>query len=39
MNGVNAIRPTALGKKNWLFIGEAEARECSAILYKLVDWC
>ncbi len=20
----NAIRPTALGKKNWLFIGEAE---------------
>src|SRR5690349_22498820 len=25
-NGVeNAIRPTALGKKNWLFIGEADA--------------
>ena len=20
----NAIRPTAIGKKNWLFIGEAE---------------
>jgi hypothetical protein len=27
----NAIRPTALGKKNWLFIGEAEAGERSAI--------
>src|SRR6185437_2756741 len=23
----NAIRPTAVGKKNWLFIGEAEAGE------------
>jgi transposase len=31
----NAIRPTALGKKNWLFIGEAEAGERSAILYTL----
>jgi len=30
----NAIRPTALGKKNWLFIGEAEAGERSAILYN-----
>jgi hypothetical protein len=27
----NAIRPTALGKKNWLFIGEAEAGERRAI--------
>ena len=29
----NAIRPTALGKKNWLFIGEAEAGERGAIIY------
>jgi hypothetical protein len=28
----NAIRPTAVGKKNWLFIGEAAAGERSAIL-------
>ena len=26
----NAIRPTALGKKNWLFIGDAQAGERSA---------
>jgi transposase len=32
----NAIRPTALGKKNWLFIGEAEAGERSAILYTSI---
>ncbi len=35
----NAIRPTAIGKKNWLFIGEAEAGERSAILYTLVECC
>ena len=35
----NAIRPTALGKKNWLFIGEAEAGHRSAILYTLVECC
>ncbi len=35
----NAIRPTALGKKNWLFIGNAEAGERSAILYTLVECC
>jgi hypothetical protein len=34
-----AIRPTALGKKNWLFIGEAEAGERRAILYTLVESC
>jgi Transposase IS66 family len=27
----NAIRPTALGKKNWLFFGDADAGERSAI--------
>lgn len=35
----NAIRPTALGKKNWLFIGEAEAGDRSAILYTIVECC
>jgi hypothetical protein len=29
----NAIRPSALGKKNWLFIGHPTAGERSAILY------
>lgn len=31
----NAIRPTAIGKKNWLFIGEAAAGERSAIIYTV----
>ena len=35
----NAIRPTALGKKNWLFFGEAEAGERSAILYTIIECC
>jgi transposase len=39
-NGVeNAIRPTALGKKNWLFIGAAHAGERGAILYTIVENC
>ena len=35
----NAIRPTAVGKKNWLFIGEAAAGERSAILYTVIENC
>jgi transposase len=35
----NAIRPTAVGKKNWLFIGEAEAGDRGAILYTIVECC
>ncbi len=35
----NAIRPTALGKKNWLFIGEAGAGQRGAILYTLIESC
>jgi len=35
----NAIRPTAIGKKNWLFIGEAMAGERSAILYTVIESC
>jgi transposase len=35
----NAIRPTAIGKKNWLFIGEAGAGERSAIVYTVIESC
>jgi transposase len=35
----NSIRPTAVGKKNWLFIGDAEAGERSAIIYTIVECC
>lgn len=35
----NAIRPTALGKKNWLFIGDAQAGQRSAILYTIIENC
>lgn len=35
----NAIRPTAIGKKNWLFIGGAEAGERSAIIYTVIESC
>jgi transposase len=35
----NAIRPTAVGKKNWLFFGAAEAGERSAVLYTIIESC
>jgi hypothetical protein len=35
----NAIRPTALGKRNWLFFGEAGAGERGAILYTVIESC
>lgn len=35
----NAIRPTKLGAKNWLFIGHPDAGERSAIIYSLVGSC
>lgn len=35
----NAIRPTAIGKKNWLFIGDANAGEISAILFTIIEAC
>lgn len=35
----NAIRPTAIGKKNWLFIGAAAAGERSAIIYTVIESC
>lgn len=35
----NVIQPTALGKKNWLFIGHCDAGQVSAILYTIVENC
>jgi transposase len=35
----NAIRPTAIGKKNYLFFGDADAGHRSAILYTIVEAC
>ena len=35
----NAIRPTAVGKKNWLFIGADEAGWRSAVLYSIIESC
>lgn len=35
----NAIRPSAVGKKNWLFIGHPGAGERSAIIYTLLACC
>ena len=34
-----AIRPLALGRKNWLFIGSGEGGEVAAILLSLVQSC
>ncbi len=35
----NAIRPTAVGKKNWLFVGNADAGQRGAILYTIIENC
>jgi transposase len=35
----NAIRPTAVGKKNWLFIGHPEAGQRSAVIYSILGSC
>ena len=33
----NAIRPSAIGKKNWLFIGSENSGLTSAILYTIIE--
>lgn len=39
-NGVeNAIRPCAIGRKNWLFVGSPEAGDHGAVVYSLVASC
>jgi len=35
----NAIRPKTLGKKNWLFFGDADAGQRSAIIYSIIESC
>ncbi len=35
----NAIRPTALGRKNWLFIGAEDAGWRSAAIYSIIQSC
>ena len=35
----NAIRPTKLGAKNWMFFGGAEAGKDNALLYTLIENC
>jgi transposase len=39
-NGVeNAIRPTAIGKKNWMFFGSPESGQQSAVIYTILETC
>ncbi|MCP4212288.1 MAG: IS66 family transposase, partial [Halieaceae bacterium] len=34
-----AIRPIAIGRKNWLFAGSVRGGEAAAIMYSLVESC
>ena len=35
----NAIRPTAIGKKNWLFMGDPKGGDRAAVFYTLITNC
>ncbi len=35
----NAIRPSAIGKKNWLFVGHPKAGDRPAVIYSLLISC
>jgi transposase len=35
----NSIRPTAIGKKNWMFFGSAQAGRRNAAIYTLIQNC
>ena len=35
----NAIRPTAIGKKNWLFIGAEDTGQRAAVMYTIIASC
>lgn len=35
----NSIRPTAIGKKNWLFFGSEEAGSRNAAIFTLIENC
>ena len=34
-----AVRPLALGRKNWLFVGNEDAGEAAAVILTLVQSC
>ncbi len=34
-----AVRPLALGRKNWLFIGSEDGGEAASVIYSLVQTC
>ena len=33
----NSIRPLAVGRKNWLFVGSQQAGECAAVMLSLIE--
>lgn len=33
------IRPSEIGKKNWLFVGHRDAGKRAAILYTIIETC
>jgi hypothetical protein len=35
----NAIRPFAIGRKNWLFMGSPSGAKAGAIYYTLIETC
>ncbi len=35
----NSIRPSAIGKKNWLFVGHPDAGDRTAIMYSIIVSC
>jgi hypothetical protein len=35
----NSIRPSAIGKKNWLFMGDAKSGDRAATFYTLIGNC
>ena len=36
---MNSIRPSAIGNKTWLFVGEADAGDRAAIVYTVIESC
>ncbi|MEI8125877.1 MAG: IS66 family transposase [Parachlamydiaceae bacterium] len=34
-----AVRPLAIGRKNWLFVGSEDGGEAAAIIYSLIQTC
>ena len=34
-----AVRPLAIGRKNWLFVGSEDGGEAAAVIYSLVQTC